>query len=263
MRPEQSDADGFVMVVLIIVMGIGAVWMAAALPAWKQQATREKEAELVFRGNQYVRALQLYQQKNGPQTRPSSIDVLVDNKFLRKKYKDPITNDDFVPVLTSSAPITPGAPVAGQQQTPGQGGLPVQPAAGRAGGAATPPAAAPGGGQGNAGSAFGGQIMGVMSKSTATSILVYKGASHYNEWDFRFAGSTQNGRQGGAGAPAGPGGANNGRGGPAGTPGGPGIGTGGRGGPAGGPVVAPGPGRAGGGAQPPTTPVGGRGRGGL
>ena len=89
MRSLQSDASGFVMVVLLIVMGIGAVWMAASLPAWKQQATREKEAELVFRGRQYVRALSLWERKNGPGTRPANIDMMVDNKVLRRKYKDP------------------------------------------------------------------------------------------------------------------------------------------------------------------------------
>ena len=253
MRSEQSDANGFVMVVLIIVMGIGAVWMAASLPAWKQQSTREKEAELVFRGTQYVRALQLYQRKNGPNTRPANIDILVDNKFLRRKYKDPITNDDFVPVTTSSAPVTPGAPVPGQQQTPGQGGQLVPPAQGRAGGGATPGATP--GAQNNAGATFPGQVMGVMSKSTATSILVYKGASRYNEWAFTFTGQAQQ-QQGG------PGGAgNNGRGAQGGVPTGPGgVGGAGRGGPG---VGTQGPGR--GGTTPPPAPTGtaGRGRGGF
>ena len=115
MRSSQSDAGGFIMVVLLIVMGITAVWMAADIPRWRQQATREKEAELVFRGQQYVRALRLFQQKNGPGTAPADFDVLVNGKFLRKKYKDPITNDDFLPVMTGTAPTVPGQAPGGQQ----------------------------------------------------------------------------------------------------------------------------------------------------
>jgi type II secretory pathway pseudopilin PulG len=199
------------MVVLLIVMGIGAVWMAASLPAWKQQATREKEAELVFRGRQYVHALALYQRRNGPGTRPASIDVLVDNKFLRRKYKDPITNDDFVPLFAGSAPTVPGQPVGGAQ-APGQGragapaigqpagGFPSAPSQGRAGqpGLATgQPAGQPGG------TTFGGVIVGVASKSTAASILLYNGAAHYNEWQFVFVPQAQPGGQGGPGGPGG------------------------------------------------------------
>jgi type II secretory pathway pseudopilin PulG len=90
------DDGGFIMVVLLIGMAVSAIWLASALPSWRQQATREKEAELIFRGEQYARAIHLYQCKNG--TYPPSIDVLVSQRYLREKYKDPITNDDFVPV---------------------------------------------------------------------------------------------------------------------------------------------------------------------
>ncbi len=41
-------------------------------------ATREKEAELIFRGNQYARAIGLFQRKFA-NTSPPTIDVLVDN----------------------------------------------------------------------------------------------------------------------------------------------------------------------------------------
>jgi type II secretory pathway pseudopilin PulG len=254
MRSSQSDASGFIMVVLLIVMGIGAVWMAASLPTWKQQATREKEAELVFRGRQYVRALSLYERKNGPGAKPASIDILVDNKFLRKKYKDPMTNDDFMPLYASSAPLVPGqAPGGGQaapgQQQAGRAGQPTAQAPAQQGRAGAPAAGQPGqAGQAGGSGVFGGQIIGVVSKSTATSIMVFAGATHYNEWQFVYQG-------GRAGAPGGPGGANPGRGGPGGGPTGPGIGGPGRGGG----QIPTGPGR--GGAPLPTGP--GRGRGGT
>ena len=71
-----------------------SVLMSVALPAWRHEAQREKEAELVFRGEQYARAIALYRAKNA-NAFPPSVDVLVQGKFLRKKYVDPVTNKDF------------------------------------------------------------------------------------------------------------------------------------------------------------------------
>jgi hypothetical protein len=198
------------MVVLIVIMGMTAVWMSASLPAWKHNATREKEAELVFRGRQYVRALNLYQRKMGPGAAPLSFDQLYDAKLLRKKYKDPITNDDFLPLYAGGT--------QGQGQQPGASGA----------------------GQ-------GGTLVGVQSKSTATSIMVYNGATHYNEWQFIRVVQQPGGPGGPGGRPGGPGGPV----GPGGRPGGPGTTIGpGRGGP-----PAGGPGRG------PGGPAGGPGRG--
>ena len=91
---ELQGEQGYLMVALLVAMSVMAIMMGAALPAWHTLAQREKEAELVFRGEQYARAIGLYQRRfaNAP---PPSIDVLVEQRFLRKKYKDPITNDEF------------------------------------------------------------------------------------------------------------------------------------------------------------------------
>ena len=106
----RLDDDGYVLVVLLISMAVTAVWMAAALPSWRQQLIREREAELIFRGESYARAIYLYRQKNG-QNLPPNVDVLVGQKFLRKKYKDPITGKDFLAVLAAGA--RPGGTAAG------------------------------------------------------------------------------------------------------------------------------------------------------
>ena len=97
-RPVQKlDDGGYIMVVLLIGMAVSAVWMGAMLPAWRQQTIRQKEAELIFRGEEYARAIALYWRKNN-QTLPPSIDVLVSQRYLRKKYLDPITNKEFLTV---------------------------------------------------------------------------------------------------------------------------------------------------------------------
>jgi type II secretory pathway pseudopilin PulG len=157
------DDGGYIMVVLLIGMAVVAIWMSAALPAWRQQAVREKEAELIFRGEQYARAIFLYRQENN-QAPPPNIDTLVNRRYLRKKYLDPMTGQDFVPVAGLS--ISPGSP------GPGRG---TQPQPGRGAGSQVP-----GGGfvQGQPG------ITGVRSTSTETSMVVYENQQVYNQFPF-------------------------------------------------------------------------------
>src|SRR4030088_701344 len=85
---RASRDDGYAMAALLVGLSITALMMTVALPVWKQAAQREKEAELVFRGQQYARAIGLFQRKNGPGTLPPNIDVLVEQRFIRKKFKD-------------------------------------------------------------------------------------------------------------------------------------------------------------------------------
>src|SRR5207244_1013734 len=122
-----SDARGYAMAVLLVAMSVMAIMMTVLMPVWKQTAQREKEAELVFRGEQYARAIGLFQKKYA-NAFPPNRNGLVEQKFLRKKYKDPITNDDFVPLLQSQG--TPGtAPGSGSQTAsqPGQAPSPTAP----------------------------------------------------------------------------------------------------------------------------------------
>src|ERR1700681_1311320 len=120
--------QGYAMAALMVGLGVMAVMMTVVMPVWKQTAQREKEAELVFRGEQYARAIELYGRKI-PGALPPNLDVLVDQKFLRKKYKDPITGGDFDLVSPAAAP----GPQRGAQQP---GGFP---SAGRGQGQVTVP----------------------------------------------------------------------------------------------------------------------------
>src|SRR5262245_11141184 len=140
--PLNTARDhGFAMVALLVGMSVAAIWMTVALPAWRQQAQRQKEEDLIFRGEQYARAIVLYMDKNR-QAPPPSIDVLVSGHYLRKKWKDPITNDDFVPIGNGvGVPGNSQLPGSGQSQTPGRSGQQTtQQTPGRGG-----PGGAPGG----------------------------------------------------------------------------------------------------------------------
>ena len=151
------------MAALLVGMTIMALFLSMALPAWRTAAQREKEAELIFRGQQYARAIALFQRKYA-NTFPPNLNILLDGHFLRKKYKDPMTaNGEFQLVYANQqAQAAPGGVVPTQGQP--------APRTTTVGGGATIGAQ--------------GGIIGVASKSTATSLRVYNGRTKYNEWVF-------------------------------------------------------------------------------
>jgi type II secretory pathway pseudopilin PulG len=190
------DNRGYAMAALLVAMSVMAVLMSALLPVWTTMATREKEAELIFRGNQYARAIGLFQRKFA-NTPPPSIDVLVEQRFLRKKYKDPITNDDFQPLYANQATM-PGGP----QGSPGTQGAPgTQSTVGTQGTQRPPAGQVIQSGFGSTGATAAGGIIGVTSKSKETSLRVFNGRSRYNEWAFVHVQTSQRPGQPGGGTP--------------------------------------------------------------
>lgn len=198
---------GYAMAALLVALSVMSIMLGVALPAWRTMVQREREAELVFRGEQYVQAIDLFSRRTGGF--PTSLTALRDGRFIRKLYKDPITNTDFQPVYlgqmaAGAVPGLPGqqpqagaaAPPAGrgQQQTgagapPTGRGFQFPGAAGRSGTAPfgqTPATAA------------AGPIIGVSSRSTAQSFRLYNGRGRYNEWIFASTAATRQ-----PGAPAG------------------------------------------------------------
>ena len=107
--PVFRGARGYAMAALLVSIAVMGILMSVAMPAWRHAARREKEAELVFRGEQYARAIGLYQRRFAAAF-PPSLDVLVEQKFLRRKYKDPMTEDGKFQVLyqASLAASAPG-----------------------------------------------------------------------------------------------------------------------------------------------------------
>lgn len=226
----QGGQRGYAMAALLVSVSIMAIVMSALLPVWKQQARREKEAELAFRGEQWARAIYLFTTKNGGQY-PPNLDVLVQGRYIRKKFKDPMTADgEWQPLFLGQQPQQPG-PARGGPAGGSTGGGPVS-----GGRGPQPPAQNPGG-FGSSQGQGGGGILTVQSKSKEASIRIYNGAGYYNQWQFRY---NARGRGGpGAPQPGGPqrGGPGTGPGAGQGFPGAPGGGRGpggsgpGRGGP--------------------------------
>ena len=193
------------MAALLVGMSVMAVLLGALMPQWSTLARREKEQELIFRGNQYARAIGLFQRKFA-NTAPPSIDVLVEQRFLRKKYKDPITNSEFQPIYANQAvqgvAASTGAARPGEQATANLGTPARQTLQSGFGSTGAP---------GAPGATGAGGIIGVTSKSTDDSLRIYNGRSKYNEWAFvyvqtaqRLQGPGQNVQPGAVG-PGGPG----------------------------------------------------------
>ena len=173
---RRAGDRGFAMAALLAAMAVTAILMTTALPTWKQLMQREREDELIFRGEQYARAIGAYQRKYANAS-PPSLDILVEQHFLRKKFKDPlaVTKDgEFALIRVSST----------QQQ-------------GRGGQAGT---------LGSTSSSATGPIIGVVSTNPGQALRTYKDHDHYNEWQFMAlqqstsGGSTGSGNGAGSGA---------------------------------------------------------------
>jgi type II secretory pathway pseudopilin PulG len=187
------------MAALLVAMAVMAVMLSAAMPVWSQMIRRDKEEELIFRGTQYARAINQYQRKFANAS-PASLDVLIEQRLLRKKFRDPLSpnKDGEFQLLYLQNQATPGA----QGQSQGQGQPQGQGQSSRGRGAGT---GAPVGGSIGPSMSGRGPIVGVASKNTGQSIRTYKGKDHYNEWQFiGMEISTQGGPGGLPGPPGGP-----------------------------------------------------------
>jgi type II secretory pathway pseudopilin PulG len=206
LRTNMCCNRGYAMAALLVAMSVMAILLTVALPTWRQTIQREREEELIFRGNQYSRAISAYQRKYANAS-PPNFDVLLEQHYLRRKFKDPVatTKDgEFQPLYVQ----TQGT---GSAQGPGSGGTQGSAAGTQAGAAGTQGGAA-GTQGGTSGTQTGtlasttpsGGIIGVASKNTAPSIREYNGHTHYNEWQFIPLQQSTRGGGAGQGGPAGP-----------------------------------------------------------
>jgi type II secretory pathway pseudopilin PulG len=195
-RLSLAQEEGYILVAAIFAVAVLTLSLSIALPKIRREIQRDQEVETMHRGQQYIRAIQLYYRRF--HTYPASVDALVETngiRFLRKKYADPLTGkSDWKPVLLgqNKAPTFMG--FFGQPLgSPGTASL----VGGRRGNGSTSTDDAesnsndlPGGSSANTGTSttaqsFGGiGIIGFSPASTRHSLLVYKTMDHYNDWEF-------------------------------------------------------------------------------
>ena len=182
----RNTDTGYAMAGLLVAIAIMGIVMSMIMPTWRTWATREREAELIFRGEQYMRAIELYQRRFAG-AYPTDMEALVDQRFLRKAYTDPMTQGGEFQVLTQASlgaaagqaqPATGMAGVIESQSRPFGNAAPVDQNTGTNSSPTPFTEAARGMSEG------GGGIIGVVSTSTDTSMREYNGRTRYDEWLF-------------------------------------------------------------------------------
>jgi hypothetical protein len=95
-RPRRSGQRGFAYLMALIAVMVLVAASTVVLQKGATQARRNREQEMIWRGNQYKRAIRLYYHKTGkyPQTIDDLVKGLPQLHFLRQEYKDPTNKAD-------------------------------------------------------------------------------------------------------------------------------------------------------------------------
>lgn len=157
---------GYGLLVVLLLLALVLVALSTAVPRLLTQGQREREEELVFRGQQYRRSVGLFYKKYGRY--PRSVDDLLrfnDRSFLRRAFPDPMTPEGKWRLIR----VGPGGEFLGSVNRPRLPGVPAAPQAAPREfpeGPSTYP------------------LAGVASRSLLPSIRVYRGYGHYYQWEF-------------------------------------------------------------------------------
>jgi type II secretory pathway pseudopilin PulG len=101
---------GFTYMGVLFAVALLGVSLALIGSTWKTSQAREKEEELLFIGDQFRSAIAIYYERTPSQIKqyPKSFDqLIVDNRYLvaqrylRKLYRDPMTNESAWGVVSS------------------------------------------------------------------------------------------------------------------------------------------------------------------
>ena len=222
-RKAASREHGYVLLVLLVMVALLSIGLVAMVQSFAFQLKREREEEMIHRGAQYSRAVRLFVRRF--HRYPASVEELESTnnlRFLRRRYKDPITGKDFKPLYMtevaafhsvatpkSSSPPAPEAPAVESHpndsnvvqvvQRESDGGVfPADthkeeesgsvPAGSTGTGAATAQAMPDSEDDGtpSAPPLHGTPIVGVVSLSKARSIREFDKKDHYDQWLFVF-----------------------------------------------------------------------------
>lgn len=187
---RRSEA-GYTLIILMVFISILTVGLLIALPVLETQMRREREAELIFRGRQYVEAVRRYITKH-PGAYPKSVEDLVKERFLRKAFPDPMTKDGAWNLILQMGP--PGAaPPRGPGSSRGepspfrnnlmQSQGPARPEAGGSPASPQQVMIVP---EASLSAVNNPRIIGVVSSSPQKSFLIYEENETYDSWLFYY-----------------------------------------------------------------------------
>ncbi|HEY9127235.1 MAG TPA: type II secretion system protein [Acidobacteriaceae bacterium] len=89
---ERPGQEGYVLIGVLFLVFMMLVALSIAAPRMAASIERDREVEMQHRAKQYVRAIKLYYKKFGGY--PPTLEALEKQneiRFLRKRYRDPIT----------------------------------------------------------------------------------------------------------------------------------------------------------------------------
>ena len=115
----ETGEEGYILLGVLFLVVLVLIALSLAAPKVAADIERDREVELMHRGKQYQRAIQLYYKKF--QAYPPNMEALEKTneiRFLRKRYKDPITRKDEWHLIHFGEAKTPtmgffGQPIAG------------------------------------------------------------------------------------------------------------------------------------------------------
>src|SRR5215469_11635665 len=93
-KAKFRNQQGYLLLSIMLLITLMLIVLSAEAPRIAQRIKREKEEELVHRGEDIAMAIKRFYHKNG--TYPVSLEQLEDTnhiRFLRKKYIDPMTGE--------------------------------------------------------------------------------------------------------------------------------------------------------------------------
>ena len=88
---RRHGSEGLVLVIVMMMAVLLLISLTAVLPSVYQEGRREREAELIFRGTQYGKAVALFHKQFNRY--PTSVKELMGTngmRFLRQEYADPM-----------------------------------------------------------------------------------------------------------------------------------------------------------------------------
>jgi type II secretory pathway pseudopilin PulG len=160
-RRIRIREDGYVLLAMLLVVALLAISAAVALPSISFTIRRDREQEMIHRGVQYSRAIRAYYKKFGRYpTRLEDLDNTNNLRFLRKRYKDPITGQDFRLLHYGEQGVTLAGGIAG-------GSIPGANPIGSPGGLNSPGGFSQPSAFGSQPSAFGGNSFGANSNAAS------------------------------------------------------------------------------------------------
>jgi type II secretory pathway pseudopilin PulG len=106
-RGRNSAERGYVLLSLLLLVAMMIIAAGAVVQTIAFEIKRDREEEMVHRGVQYARAIRSYYKKFGRYpTKLEDLESANNLRFLRKRYKDPITGKDFKLLHYGEAKLT-------------------------------------------------------------------------------------------------------------------------------------------------------------